>query len=104
MLQCALELFDNINRDHGEKCINHVGCVEAAQAASMAAASKPSLDAFQAMMRLDVAKQAAATANAAVVAAERAKEAAEAESEGYERALGKRPRSETDETATSTLD
>ena len=50
-------------------------------------------------MRLNAAKQAAATANAAVVAAERAKEAAEAEVEGYERALGKRPRTETDKTS-----
>ena len=88
----------------------HVGCVEAAQAARMAAAaqstpasgsssgtrSEPSVDALQAMMRLNAAKQAAAAANAAVVAAERAREAAEAEVEAYERALGKRPRTETE--------
>jgi len=85
----------------------HGGCVEAAQAARAAAAQsapstesrpEPSVDAFHAMMRLQAAKQAAAEANAVVFAAERAKEAAEAEVEAYERALGKRPRTETEQT------
>ena len=60
----------------------------AADQSSRASASKdtrpePNVDALQAMMRLRAAKQAAAEANAAVVAAERAKEAAEAEVEAY---------------------
>jgi len=55
----------------------HTGCIEAAQAARMAATAqssgagasteirqKPSVDAFQVMMRLQAAKQAAAEANA----------------------------------------
>ena len=75
----------------------------AADQSSRAGASKdtrpePNVDALQAMMRLRAAKQAAAEANAAVVAAERAKEAAEAEVEAYERALGKRPRTEAEQT------
>ena len=83
----------------------HAGCVEAAQLARAAAKRSTgssshgqqelSQDALASMMRLRSARESAVRANSIALAAEQAKDAAEAEVAALERALGKRQCTET---------
>ena len=97
----------------------HAGCVEAAQAARLAAAAQssgggsstgtrpaePDISALQAMMRLEAARARAAAANMAALAAQKEHEAAEAEVEELKRVLDpKRPRTHTIEEDGPTLE
>ena len=97
----------------------HAGCVEAAQAARLAAAAQssgggsstgtrpaePDISALQAMMRLEAARARAAAAKMAALAAQKEHEAAEAEVEELKRVLDpKRPRTHTIEEDGPTLE